>query len=335
MPADNHNVILSRFAAWKNVPMWMLCNANKQPVTIHAGHYSSEPERDYFIGDMLRWKEEPQDHITTLDRVLVAAQTFPEFGIGPFIGHENTLACFDFDHCLDTEGNIKNEKVRMFISILSSYTEVSVSGTGLHVFVFTDKPEPEYSFDPEYIGDGKFYSNRFIRLTGNEHRDNEYSIVGISHDEYEQYRKFLEHTIKAPAQGQIPKASTYTGSNQGWDQILDNAGIIHKEATNYAGTTRVYSDGTSRKVEKAYRILCPNYKQHTGHDRRNKAVVNGGGDVAILTKFADGMSSVKCSHNHCDPLKYKINLLQMLWDQIKQNRADNVKSLMQYAGVRV
>jgi hypothetical protein len=325
MQPDNHNAILSRFNAWMYVPCWMMCNGNKQPVTLHAGHYSTAPERDYQTGWRLRWKTEPQDHITTLDKVILTSEMLPGYGIGPLIGMNNPLVCYDFDHCLDVNGDIINEKVRAFISVIKSYTEVSVSGSGLHVFATMGQPEAEYGFNPKWIGygGGKFYGNRFIRLTGNEYREHQYPVKAFTHKEYGEHRLFLEHQEQA-APANIPRPGTYTGVKQGWDRILDAAGIIHREATNYAGTTRAYSDGTSRTVERAYRILCPNYRQHSNHENRNKAVVSGGGDVAILVKFKDGQTAVKCGHNHCDG----VNLLQMLWDQIKQNRAEEKTRLL-------
>jgi len=331
MQPDNYNVILSRFAPWLRVPCWVMCNADKQPATIHSGHYSTEPERDYGVGDMLRWQAEPQDHITTLNTVIDVVGMMPGYGIGPIIGRGNTLACFDFDHCLDKNGNIISEKIRAFVEVIGSYTEVSVSGTGIHCFVVSDEPETEYGFHPEYIGDGKFYSSRFIRLTGNEHRDYSFPIKCMSHDKYLDYKKFLEHQVTKPTAVTIPRTGTYTGS-QDWNQILDDAGIIHQEVTSYAGMVRHYTDGTSRTVDRAWRILCPNYRQHGNHNRRNKAVVSGGGDVAILTKFKDGMSAVKCHHNHCNPLKYDVNLLKMLWTQIKQNRADAAREYFKNRG---
>ena len=332
MPADNHSVILSRFKPWMYVSCWVLCNRDKQPATTHAGHYSTVPERDYGIGWRLRWKSEPQDHITGLEKVSRVSGYLPGYGIGPLLGRNNPLACFDFDHCLNADGDIVNEKVKAFITVLSSYCEVSVSGTGLHVFVTIGQPEAEYGFNPGWIGDGKFYTNRFIRLTGNEYREHQYSVKAITHKEYEQYRLFLEHPepkAAVPTAG-IPKASTYKGS-QSWDRILTDAGILYRDATEYNGKIRTYPDGTSRTVENAYRILCPNYLTHSNHENRDKRVANGGGDVAILTKFCDGMSAVKCGHNHCDG----VNLLQMLWDGIKKNRASNVKTLMESAGVKV
>lgn len=330
MPADNHNVILSRFNPWLRIPCWVVCNANKQPVTIHPGHYNTEPQKDYQMGWRLRWKSEPQDHITTLNTAVDVASMLPGYGVGPIIGRGNTLCCFDFDHCLDENGAIINEKVRAFISVLQTYTEISVSGTGLHCFVVSDEPETEYGFNPEYIGDGKFYSGRFIRLTGRELPGHEYTVKGMSHSEYQDYKKFLEHVTAPKTAASVPNGK-FTGKRQPWDTILDSAGIIHVEIRNYAGTVRHYSDGTSRTVETAWRILCPNYKQHTGHMQRNKAVVSGGGDVAILTQFKDGQCSVTCSHNHCKDA----SLLKMLWSQIKENRAENAKAILKSAGVRI
>lgn len=66
------------------------------------------------------------------------------------------LACWDFDHCLKDGQLVKD------VPMPDNYVfaEVSSSGTGLHVFVFSDEP----SFKMPGV---EFYSHsRFIRMTG-------------------------------------------------------------------------------------------------------------------------------------------------------------------------
>lgn len=327
------DTIVSRFAPVAGVPCWVICNPDKQPCTIHAGRYESEPVRNYRMGDLLRWKSEPQDNITTLDRAMAAARMLPGYSVGPILGMNNTLGCYDFDHCLDSNGNIINEHLREFLSLIMSYTEVSASGRGLHVFVLCSQVEPEYGFSPDFIGDGKFYSSRFIKLTGNIYREHDYPIKAIGHHELDIYRRQLEH-IKPVLHRTTPHNAVYK-NDQSWGEILESAGIIHQPATEHIGKVRRYPDGSERVVIESFRILCPNYLHHTDHQRRNKAVCSGGGDVAILSRFDDGLSSVKCCHNNCDPKKHNVNLLQMLWVQIKQNRAVIARDTLKSLGVAV
>ena len=83
-------------------------------------------------------------------------------GFGIMLG--DGLACWDFDHCLDADGDLieDGEAARIVPSLLDEavWTESSVSGTGLHIFV--------RSTDPSFKRPGvEFYSHsRFIRTTG-------------------------------------------------------------------------------------------------------------------------------------------------------------------------
>lgn len=333
MPQDNYSVILSRFKAWKDIPMWCMCMPTKEPATLHSGEYTTEPAKHYGTGTLLRWQREPQDHITTLEKVISVAQMLPGYGLGPIVGRENQLGYFDFDKCLDNDLNITNPRVEEFISVVSSYTELSSSKTGLHVVVATDQPEQEYGFSPTNVNDGgKFYSNRFLKLTGNIYRDYDNEVNGLSHKDYEMYKTVL---TDKPIFRDTHHNPAYTGkydSKTPWDDILNGSGIIHAECRNYVGNVRKHGD-INRTVTECHRILCPNYLQHSRHTNQVGKVATGGGDVAILVKFDDGMSAIKCHHNHCNPLTHDVNLLKMLWTRIKQNRADAVNSLLREMGV--
>ena len=88
-------------------------------------------------------------------------------GFGIMLG--DGLACYDLDHILDADGNIKadHEGAIILERLAQSdylYAEVSQSGDGLHIFVASTAPSWKH--------DGvEFYSHsRFIRLTGNRYR---------------------------------------------------------------------------------------------------------------------------------------------------------------------
>ncbi len=56
-------------------------------------------------------------------------------GLGFVFSADDDLIGIDFDHCLDAEGNITDPWVAETVDKLASYTEVSPSGDGLHVYV--------------------------------------------------------------------------------------------------------------------------------------------------------------------------------------------------------
>jgi hypothetical protein len=86
-------------------------------------------------------------------------------GIGFVLLDEDDIACIDIDHCVDiNSGKIKPE-VMEIIKSLDSYTEISVSGTGIHIFVrCSDKLKL-----PVKAGVFELYhSGRYIAVTGDK-----------------------------------------------------------------------------------------------------------------------------------------------------------------------
>lgn len=88
-----------------------------------------------------------------------AAQGGAGDGFGVMLG--DGLACWDLDHCI-TDGKIEPWAEQILSGIENPlWVEVSVSGTGLHIFV--ESPEAPGSRS----GLVEFYSReRFIRVTG-------------------------------------------------------------------------------------------------------------------------------------------------------------------------
>ena len=56
-------------------------------------------------------------------------------GIGLVLVADDDLMVFDLDHCRDAETGVIEEWATGIIDTLNSYTEVSPSGTGIHIFV--------------------------------------------------------------------------------------------------------------------------------------------------------------------------------------------------------
>jgi hypothetical protein len=309
-----------------------LSNRNKQPCTIHAGKYVSEPPKEYGIGDMLRWKEEPQDHITTLPLILKTLEMIPGYGFGVLLNHHNNIVCYDFDHALDDAGQIINPEVQQFVEVISSFTEISSSGKGLHVFVGIDIPETkiltEYGFKKSY-GDGKFYPARFIKMTGNCPEGFDLPVQILNSFELDTIRRRMSNETILPS---FKKTTSPTQSNTNdidWDEILTEVGILHTKS-QYAGRSRNYPDGSCKIAVESYRIPCPNRFAHTNYAKRTSQF---GPDSAILTRWDDNTTSCTCNHNNCSPDQHP-NLLQKLWDEIRELRIKDAKAVLsKYAEV--
>lgn len=56
-------------------------------------------------------------------------------GIGFVFTHTDPFCGIDLDHCLDSETGEITEQAAAIVTLLDSYTEISPSGTGLHIIV--------------------------------------------------------------------------------------------------------------------------------------------------------------------------------------------------------
>lgn len=77
----------------------------------------------------------------TFAEALQAVEKYPQvLGIGIVLGNTpyGNLCGLDIDECIDSDGNIAPEAQEL-IDLLDSYTEISISGTGIHVLFFAEK----------------------------------------------------------------------------------------------------------------------------------------------------------------------------------------------------
>jgi len=88
-------------------------------------------------------------------------------GLGFVLTKEDNIVCIDLDHCIGDDGKICDEAIHI-VKILNSWTEVSQSGRGLHIFVRGTKPTDKCRATPREFKSLEVYdSDRYIALTGN------------------------------------------------------------------------------------------------------------------------------------------------------------------------
>jgi hypothetical protein len=320
MPSQIPDGILSRFAPWANCDCWVMCDKDKHPVTIHNGDYLIPTERHpavphhYGFGQYLRWKDEPQDHITTLAKVqsVVDKFMFGTYGFGMILGLNNAVVCFDFDHVINKDGSV-NPNVEGFLSVLNTFCEVSSSGTGIHAFVAVDGSTQEYDYRKEFC-DGKCYDKRFIKMTGNIFRDYDLPIKIIDETDFVAIRNKTGVKETLSCSPQKTHLSICTDGSD-WGKTLSSVGIRYEVIREYKDTERKHGDVIRTSVWAA-RVQCPNAEHHTGYSSRRTQF---NPDVAILTLWDDGTTSLKCNHNSCSWI-HKPNLLLKLWAEIKSRR---------------
>ena len=289
--------ILTHFLPWMDIPCWVICNDKKQPCEKRTGK-------------LAKWRTDPQDNIITLTEL----ETLYELdvvdlwgGFGIILGQDNLLCCIDFDHVLDDKGDIINPEVAAFIDDTKTLVEKSSSGRGLHAFFLLESPHEEYSLRKTFC-DGKFYVDRFIKMTGNIYKDNDYPIRTIREHGF----NIIKSRIGEPEVKVQTQTTNYVGdNNETWESILGRANIPIIPS-NYNGKVR-----RGKLVIESWRIECPNRAAH-----RTDRVGDPSAHLAVLNKYSDGSTSVSCSHNSCSPQSHP-NLLQKLWDKIRKGARKN------------
>jgi hypothetical protein len=87
----------------------------------------------------------------------------PFSGVGVVVSDADPFVFFDFDDAVE-DGKIVKPTVERYVQMLDSYTELSVSGKGLHVFVKGKLP-PEFRRHPD--GYEMYDHHQFATMTGN------------------------------------------------------------------------------------------------------------------------------------------------------------------------
>ncbi len=206
-------------------------------------------------------------------------------GLGLFLGIENQIACFDLDKSLNNKHLPVSEPVQRIVTGSCTFTEKSVSGTGLHLFFkVPEKTEPFHLRSGITSKDGDFYTQkRFVRLTGDVY-GGEYPIryLPVKHIEYfrEQFGKVPAALLEIkPFNGQI--------SDRSLSSRLTQAGIPFE---NGKMTAQPWHSAHGGIVE-AVITECPNIAEHTS-DRE---------PYATFVRCVDGLIAGRCFHSHCDP----------------------------------
>lgn len=115
---------------------------------------------------------DPEDWASFTQAVGTADETPEDFGIGYCFSPNNTVVGIDLDNCRDPETGEIDEWAADLVDRLDSWTQISTSGTGLHVFVLGVKPGEKcrtgdlpWTDDPD--AEVEMYErDRFFAMTG-------------------------------------------------------------------------------------------------------------------------------------------------------------------------
>lgn len=175
-------------------------------------------------------------------------------GIGREFIKEQGITGVDLDHCIDEQGNL-SEWARYTVELLDSYTEISPSGRGLHIWVYGSIPkkfkrEGEQAIELDDCG--KYFTITEKHLAGTpttiEHRQEQLTAL------YEQVQEQREQAQRAKQQGKnrtqdkpIASARSLAGDTPYGLQALDNEchelAMMQEGGRNHQLNTSAYALG--------------------------------------------------------------------------------------------
>jgi putative DNA primase/helicase len=175
---------------WKNIP-WELTRLRHWVVWKHGKvPYVAGTYRRASVTDPSAWR--------SFGLALDTVRCGNADGIG-FVFTDTPFAGIDLDHCL-RQGRLTSQVARI-VAQLSSYTEISPSGSGLHVIVRGHLPP-----GARRKGDVEMYdTNRYLTMTGHIWRN--FRIIERRQAELE---RLHAHLFGRPEPSHRPRASPFT-----------------------------------------------------------------------------------------------------------------------------
>jgi hypothetical protein len=212
------------------------------------------------------------NHWKSFERALEVLENSDASGIGYAFSENDPFAVADFDDAL-VDGAME-PKIAALLEELDTYTEVSVSGNGLHVIC-----EAEVGGGAAIPGYEIYDRGRYIAMTGDV-----YGGRDTIQSRYEPFRKLTDDVRDRQRRMEGRKglerrrAAHRPFEGQGFD-IED---FLYE---NKVSILREVGDAGGRK----FQILCPWLDQHTGGDESG----------TYAGQFDDGALWFDCKHSHC------------------------------------
>lgn len=191
----------------------------------------------------------------------------PVVGVGVVLELDAGITCIDLDRVIDPTGQLDTRAVTL-VERCDSWTEVSPSGTGLHVFVLGGVPRALKGDQIEVYSDA-----RYIAVTGHRWPD--------TPDALKYQQPYLDHLVQL----ERPKSrEAYIGPHVPPPDDLAGA-LLAKLAAWGIPVTRVkrWQDGYLVELP-----ACPWAAEHT----------TGTGGAAVMIR-ASGAYDFTCLHAHC------------------------------------
>lgn len=148
-------------------------------------------------------------------------------GVG-IVLHDSKLICIDIDHVV-VDGKVfsaVSEKILKLLKAANSFTEISQSGTGLHIFLALDKP---YSPVSNKKAPFEIYSNgRYIATTNKPYGKKALPLRTIDEAELLQILKHIDYPWNTEDEIPNESATSETSSIKGEQEDLTDEQLLDK-----------------------------------------------------------------------------------------------------------
>jgi len=136
------NIKIPAIEELADLDQWVARDAQKKPIQANGSGAS--------VSDPATW--------SSFDSCCGAAEALGLAGVGFVFRPEDDYTGIDLDHVLDESGCIRDPSVAKWVQELSSYTEVSPSGDGLHIIVRGTIPHAAVAAPFEIYSQGRYFT---------------------------------------------------------------------------------------------------------------------------------------------------------------------------------
>ena len=148
-------------------------------------------------------------------------------GLGFVLTKEAGIVCIDLDGCIGEDGKICDEAMDI-VKKMNSWTEISYSGKGLHIFVRGKKPTDKCRATPREFESLEVYdSDCFIALTGNHLPGTPSEIMERQSELNELCAKYFPESESTPAQSVKPELDLSDDESQDYRERTIRKALSH------------------------------------------------------------------------------------------------------------
>jgi putative DNA primase/helicase len=202
-------------------------DVTKVPYSVHGGRASSTNPKTW----------------APFEAAVTHAEEHSMSGVGFVFTEDDPYAGIDLDHCRNPETGVVEPWARKIVDALDSYTEVSPSGTGLHIFVKATLPGRNNRRGPVEM----YESGRYFTLTG-KHLDGTPAEI---HERQDVLGRLYRHVFKeekpaAETNGHRPRTGSLDVGDEDLIALAMQAKNGEKFARLWRGDTSDYAGDESR-----------------------------------------------------------------------------------------